>query len=341
MEGDKSRQITRDGDCDIRPADIAPQIVKVSGRPDAGAEVAVHEADAENPGMEDLGMLKYVAFAVAAMFALWCMSMLYPLVRGVLEAEGPAKAVAWAFLLVPVSLLGALAVVTWLRFRAIPKGPHFVAADFAGREKELKRRLQREYVARFPSPGAYACDAGFAQDDPVVVKLGRLKAAAGAYPTHEEWLDDFREFQRGLDARADKAIRAFAKLVAVKTAVIPWRGVDALAVFFNSTMMVCRLAKIYRVRTTKAAAFRMVMHWAMNIYISGNMGDIAESASDSVGEGVRGAMDPDAMGGVIAAAIPIGTKIMGKAAEGAANAYLLYRLGQRAKRAFRALQERQ
>ena len=100
--------------------------------------------------------------------------------------------------------------------------------------------------------------------------------------------------------------------------------VDMAAVVYNSTVMITRLAKLYNRRASGRAAFRLACRWIVNIYIAGELGDMAQDASEWTADLVSGTLKPLA-------------GVLGKAAEGGANGLLVRRLGLRAIAEFRPL----
>ena len=128
------------------------------------------------------------------------------------------------------------------------------------------------------------------------------------------------------DERAREIICKTWKLVAIKTAASPWKIVDMLAVVYNSTVMITRLAKLYNRRIYGSAGFRLVCRWIVNIYIAGEMGDAA-----------RGAVEWASANELISATYKPLAGFIGKIAEGGANAFLVYRLGNRAMEYLRPL----
>jgi uncharacterized membrane protein YcjF (UPF0283 family) len=99
-----------------------------------------------------------------------------------------------------------------------------------------------------------------------------------------------------------------------------------IAVVYNSTNMVVRLARIYNRRVSGSAAFRLVCRWIVNIYIAGKAGDVA-----------RGPVEGGGANDLISSTYKPLAGLIGKLAEGGANAFLVYRLGCRAMESFRAL----
>ena len=151
-----------------------------------------------------------------------------------------------------------------------------------------------------------------------------------------EWESRAREFEADRKAVAERIVQTHSLLTAVKTATSPWKIVDVMAVFYNSTRMVERLARLYGQRCTGVQAFRLVCRWGFNLYVAGGLGEVMERGSDMTVEKATELLEntgggPSWLGNVL----PMAGKIFAKAGEGAANYYLCRRLGAAAIGAFR------
>ena len=101
--------------------------------------------------------------------------------------------------------------------------------------------------------------------------------------------------------------------------------------------MVSKIAKVYHRQVSRQQAFRLVTHWFINLYISGELGQITEGAADTIAEGTADWLGNEGVSAVLQPAVPLLAKFGGKIAEGGINAYLAYRLGSRACEHFREL----
>lgn len=282
------------------------------------------EAQERNSG----GILPLIGWGVCTLVVLWMFSIASPFLANALTQHGWRL---WASLFigcVPMTFVLGLLVYAALRFRKLPRVEQFKAASFTNKA-ELQRRLSAQYLDKFPVPEQYAIDNGFADDngnrtkEEVVTSLRRLKGGAA---DSRGWLVEFERFQRMQDERAKEIIGKTWKLVAIKTAASPWKVVDMIAVVYNSTVMITRLARLYNRRTSSQTAFRLACRWIVNIYIAGEMGDAAQ-----------GAVEWASANDLISATYKPLAGLVGKVAEGGANAFLVYRLGCRAMAYFRPL----
>ncbi|MBO7655278.1 MAG: DUF697 domain-containing protein [Kiritimatiellae bacterium] len=202
--------------------------------------------------------------------------------------------------------------------------------DAAGRA-ETRDRLLNRYVLKMPPSETYV--AQFPEEGGLRESVKEsLRVLTGTEPElpPDGWLAEFKKFQGLQDRLAKQRIRAYAKWVAIKTAVSPWKIVDMIAVFYNSSRMVYDLALIYNKSITRVRAARLVFAWFVNLYIAGQIGDITESAAET-------GMDFMTELGLTNLASKIAGKFIGKFAEGGLNAFLIYRLGHMAMREFHAL----
>lgn len=280
-----------------------------------------------------LGVLSVVGWGVCLIAVLWLVTVSSPFLASALTLHGWRFWCSLALALLPAAIIVAVAVYAFMWFRRMPQVEQFSEADFEGREDELRDLLATRYLARLPIPQKYAEENGFVQngddvaDAPIVDGIRRL---TGEIPSHcsgnDGWIRLFKEFQSLQDERAKAIIRRAWELVAVKTAASPWKIVDMIAVIYNSTVMVTRLARLYNRRTSGRAAFRLVCRWFINIYIAGEMGDVTQ-----------GAVEWASANDLISATYKPLAGFIGKIAEGGANAFLVYRLGCRAMAYFRPL----
>ena len=101
--------------------------------------------------------------------------------------------------------------------------------------------------------------------------------------------------------------------------------------------MVCELAKVYHRKTTRHEASRLVVRWFVNLYISGELGQIAEGGADVISDGASEWIGSEGVAAFVQPAVPLLAKFGGKIVEGGVNAYLAYRLGRRASEYFKEL----
>ena len=329
---------TRQGGCDIRPTPPRPDAVQggdIEYLPDQAAPDP--DASRVDGGRLDgdrvsIGVLPFFGWTICAIILLWMISSASPFLSSALTLHGWRFWASLAIGLLPTAAVACIIFYAVVIFGRMPKVKQLDERMFPDKT-ELRRRLKRDYIAKFPEFGRYARENGFASDgeasaaSEVVACLGRLaEKGAGAYSDSRGWLADFRYLQKMQDARAEEIITRAWKLVAVKTAVSPWKVVDMAAVVYNSTIMVTRLARLYNRRASSRAAFRLVCRWLTNIYVAGEMGDASQ-----------GAVEWASANDLITATYKPLAHVLGKVAEGGVNAFLVYRLGRRAVAAFRPM----
>ncbi len=274
------------------------------------------------------GLFAFLGGCVAALVAVWVYSVSAPFLAAALTLHGWRLWVSVALACAPALLVLALLASALVRLRRLPRLVQLEADAFTNKA-ELQRLLADAYLARFPDPERYAADNGFAGgagDRARQEVVGCLRRLRGTVADSRGWLIEFARFQELQDGRAKEIVARAWKLVAIKTAASPWKIVDMLAVIYNSTVMIVRLARLYNRRVSRPAAFRLACRWIVNIYIAGEMGDATQGAVEWAGANE-----------LISATYKPLAGLVGKVAEGGANAFLVYRLGLRAMDAFRPL----
>ena len=288
-------------------------------------------------------------WTIIAVFAFWISCQLLPLLSfvfryGLHDWRFYANGVLF---LIPLALLLFVSCRVYLLFRGLPSFPQIRKS---GRKSyELKDKLLHGYLEELPESCKYAESVGFEdkEKEEVVKYLDLLRGKEKAHYSDEMgWLDDFNLFNGLQRSRANKIIGHYSKLIGLKTAASPWKFVDILCVFLNSTLMVADLAKLYNRRVDRSAAFRLVFRWFLNIYISGELGQISAKAAEAIGEQLKepvkdslsdlGWLDGD-WAGTVAQSIPFISKFAGKIVEGGVNAYFAIRMGRKAVAAFEPL----
>lgn len=334
---------TRRGGCDLDPPRPAPQLVPQTAIPAGSAAAAglpasrcgggasgtkpATAADAEPANFRLLPFVG-VAAALAGAFLVYCASA--PFIANALTLHGWRLWCSLALGILPVAFVPAILAVFCWRLRRLPGIEQVSESEFAA-PAELRRKLAESYLAALPDAEEYADAGGFKDDGEkktrtlLVQCIRRLQGEIpGRYAASSGWIDDFRAFQEMQDARAGEIISRYAAWTGLKTAASPWKIVDMAVVFHHSTAMIAALARLYNRKISSSAAVRLAIHWTANIYLSGQLGDVAQEAASWASDFASAALKPLAA-------------ILGKAAEGGTNAMLVARLGASAKKAFRAL----
>lgn len=334
----------REGDPCICPSHGKPRLMHGVVKPIVGnvnPSKTVEPYDGERNDDEGIchkltiGFLPFLGWTCCLIAVLWIVTVSSPFLANALTLHGWRFWVSMALALLPSLFVFGVMVCALMRFRKIPRIEQFSEASFADTPDELRDRLIVHYLGQIANPQNYAVENGFVDkgnltdDVPIVDSLKRLK---GEIPSHcsgsDGWLYLFKDFLRMQDERAKEIIAKTWKMVAIKTAASPWKIIDIIAVVYNSTIMVTRLARLYNRRTTRHAAFRLVCRWFINIYIAGEMGDASQ-----------GAVEWASANDLISSTYKPLAGLIGKVAEGGANAFLVYRLGRRAMEYFRPLVE--
>lgn len=288
-------------------------------------------------------------WTIIAVFAFWISCQLLPLVSCVFRFSFHD----WRFyvtgglVLIPFALLLFVSFRVFLLFRRLPSFPQIRKSGM--KSYEIKDKLLHGYLEGLPESWKYAESAGFEDNEKkdVVKYLDLLRGKQKAHYSDEVgWLDHFNLFTGIQRSRANKIIGRYSKLIGLKTAASPWKFVDIICVFLNSTLMVADLAKLYNRKVDRSAAFRLVFRWFLNIYISGELGQISAKAAEAIGEQLKepvkdslsemGWLDGD-WAGTVAQSMPFVAKFAGKIVEGGVNAFFAIRMGRKAVAAFEPL----
>lgn len=320
---------TRAGDDDLRPT--PPDAIEVSRRlkeqkahkyePKIVVKTQIDEqAYTEVPSI----MCKYCARIAIAIVVLWILyisgSSLYHI-----------AVVSSCTMKIAIALIGLaeIAIVTYLLWKVCRVFSPLHSIEQLKKlqceeDAESSEAKLRPYALKFGEPEEYARRTFDEKESKEIEELLN-RVQRHDYADSTGFIQEYKEFQQKLDKRADAIIEKYALIVAVKTAASPWKILDMLAVFMNSTLMVCEISAIYNRRVPSQEAFKLVIRWMMNIYVAGEAGNLVENAIQSATEAIGNTC--------LKAAAPI----LGKVAEGGVNAALLYRLGYSAKNKFAAL----
>lgn len=168
-----------------------------------------------------------------------------------------------------------------------------------------------------------------ATDAPRLKKLGfeaeieilqqhRSRLLDGARGGPQLFISDVDDhFLSQIDAVAKRRIHQYSKQVGWKTAAAPTGFLDASIVLVHSYLLIGDLCRIYNVRTTPGSTLVIMGLSLVNMIAASSMEDVSEHAANVAFKSLEGA---PIIGGMIKGATR-------RAAEGAANALLLRRLG--------------
>lgn len=337
-------QATRKGDDDPRPRRPPAEVMKrtLEMREKALREIeetqVADQTNAGDDGDQPAGsaetepssgpIKKFAVCLCVSLLVLWSVHALCSLIGKIMTARTTSEIVlacVW-----PAAVLGVvLFVVIYARrlFGRLPSIESIKRKDFGYDTKKLKDTIQHGYLDLLPTPEDYAAQLRLEPTHDLPAKLAKLKNHDYTGSGSRAFLQDFTTFQSLQEERAAEVIKKYAKLIAVKTAASPWRIVDMLAVFYNSTLMICEIAKIYNRRVSRPQAFNMVLKWMFNLYVSGELGRVMDYSAEVLNSKLENLLGENGLSGIVQSALPLFTKFVGKVAEGGINAYLAYRLG--------------
>lgn len=338
---------TRAGDDDIRPPRPPENVLKQCAKQKVQADKAstiVSDSPSRSTtrnrepvdGGAGYGLLKLMAYACGAIVAIWLLGSLGSVLHSVaIAASLPEKILFGLIFLIEVSVVWYVIHYAKKTFAKLPEITQIHRRDYNGSLQTLATDLKSKYIRQFPEQQQYAELSGFGPDDAALSLLARLRDHK--YADSVGFMEDYDRFQQKLDERALEILKKYATLIGIKTAASPWKSVDVIAVFFNSTLMVVKIANVYHRQMSRPQAFRLVFRWFVNLYISGELGQITEDAADAIAQGTAAWLGEAGISAILQPAVPLLSKFGGKLAEGGVNAYLAYRLGCRACESFREL----
>ena len=223
-------------------------------------------------------------------------------------------------------LYSAFALVRTLK--KLPKIEQAACMDSSG--KRISDRERRRLLERYVNVALASDPKGYENElrQPGCAK--KIRYLLDGYGLdHDEWLEGFGQIVAMQDAAADRCIRSRYTKVFLKTGASPWKIIDAAAVIYHSIGLALDIAKIYRRRVTRFQAFRLAAEGLVAIAVS----SVAQEGSENVFEVCGGLVQE----GILCKFLK---GIMAKASEGALNAFLVYRLGNRLKSRFRPIVEK-
>ena len=152
-----------------------------------------------------------------------------------------------------------------------------------------------------------------------------------------EWLEAFNgRFQSILDAAARRRVRAYAVKVFIGTGVSRFPLLDQAIVLYACMALLRELLALYGLRPGAVQAALLLARSVVATYLSGVLQDVADDAADAASTAADGLAEDASLqdvaaavgswAGVAASAAPL----VGRAAEGAVNGALVWRLGVRA-----------
>ena len=194
----------------------------------------------------------------------------------------------------------------------------------AATTKENVARLQR-FLEEYPLDEAHEpalLRLGFKPEDNIKHLRKRrdewLHSGDGSYRRRlERFNQEFLSQQ--LDVIAKQRIADYAKLVGLKTAVAPTGFLDTTIVLVNAYRLIADLCRIYNVRGNRWSTFKIFAQVLLNAITASKLEDATECLTPQIQQEIS-----DLAGTLVAQVLG---KVLTKAAEGGANALLIYRLG--------------
>ncbi len=155
-----------------------------------------------------------------------------------------------------------------------------------------------------------------------------------------EWLEAFTgRFQSVLDAVAARRVRAYAVKVGVGTAASRFPLLDQAIVLYACMALLRELLALYGLRPTAFQAALLLARSVMTTYLSGLLQDVSDNAADAATTAADNLPEDGPLQDMISevglgTGEAVGTGLLaplaGRAAEGAINGVLVWRLGTRA-----------
>lgn len=285
---------------------------------------------------------KLVVGIIGLFVGLYVMSGLLSLVRLMTDGSLLVRCLAGAFFAVAVGGVVFCACQVWKLLRRLPSIEQVVKTGDAEFSEEQMRRICG-YVAAYPSNGDSnrhpdGEEAKRIDEHGLSKRIDDLKGTLvrteeGAYIVNDSdaFGKTFLAFQDGQRKTADEIVWRYAKVTGVTTAGCPWKAGDMLIVLCNTVLMTCAIARVYNRKMDSCQALRHVFRWIGNLYLAGQMQDLAEGAAEAGCNNFSPEhWDSDWLGSIASCF----KKFFGKAAEGVAIGFLVYRLGQSAIKAF-------
>lgn len=205
----------------------------------------------------------------------------------------------------------------------------------AVRHADRARRELRRHLQEYPSRAAHPYlnhDERTRLDDARGELLAEPQTLSAA-----EWLEAFNgRFQSILDAAARRRVRAYAVKVGVGTAASRFPLLDQAVVLYACLALLRELLVLYGLRPTAVQAGLLLARSVATTYLSGVLQDVSDQAADVAGTAADGLAEDGPLQDVVTevgrgAGEALGAGVLaplaGRAAEGAVNGVLVWRLG--------------
>lgn len=192
------------------------------------------------------------------------------------------------------------------------------------KKQEARKKLD-DYLESYPlTPSDSPLKRlGMTEEDySALLKAREELADDSRLATTDIWFAEFAErFQSKLDGLAAERVGYWARRNALVTAISPNGLVDTASVMYLSFSMVGDLCRIYNLRAGRSGTAGLLIHVFFNAYLAGQLNDLESLTEEGIREAFAGEVASQSLTSTLLA------KFSAKAASGAANYYLLRRLG--------------
>ena len=275
-----------------------------------------------------------------SVFLLVILSELFQFIQSVQSAPFFLQIPAYVCIFILFAALAWSFIKLGVAYRQLRKSPQ-VRLDQI--RDGLNRKIIRDQIEKNISEGFTALQM-IVRDYPILNKKQidllqksgmnqdgiRTLAANIAYLLEEEnvgkekWIEDCdRLFVQVIDDCAKSLVKTYSLQVALKTAIIPYGFLDAFTVAVNSVYMVEDLCRLYFVRGGKWQSFILAMKVLFSVFIAAKLEDQIDNATEALGSSFLESCKASA--GEIFSKLLSG--VFNRAAEGAVNGVIFYRLG--------------
>ena len=278
-----------------------------------------------------VGFLGPICWVVGGLVLLWALRLYLPLIQAFAESSGGWKVWYGLMCAAPLVLIVWALVCATRIFISLPAGVDCNYSPDDRQKMVLRDKLIGKYLKGFKGNKSLRKLIGEGVD-------GKVESLCmGANRDIDEWFSEYKEFQDALIRRAEIERNKYSNAIALITMSSRKRQLDVMGTLFFSTRMVFSIARIFNKRTSKLKAFKLTISWATNMFLSGQMQNVAAKASDILEKGA------EVVG--VATGHPVAGKVAGKtlwkltgmAIEGGINKKLAMLLGDKAIKSFMAV----
>ena len=341
-------QLTRDEDFSLHapsaPIEFSPADEPQDSPPPKSPDNEELGSSSDQGGQSGKWIFRPLICAVIALLGLYLIAQFASVITDTLTLPPNLQ---WPILTLEAVALLVLAILFIRAVLLYLSVPHFDTISSWTRDHEPEDAQEKlvKLLKGVGDPDKWAKRCKFSPSSDIAGQLRRLTDRE--FADDDAWWDAYDEFEKKREKRAEAIVGHYSKLIAIKTAASPWKIVDLAAVLYNSTRMIQDVVVLYNRRgLSRARSFKLVCHFTLNIYVSGELGDITSKIGMAAGEKIgEAAVEklPELLGGeelpeAVASLFNVGSGVagifLGKATEGAINALFAWRLGKRAIRDF-------